>query len=164
MFLIGGPCVADLRVPSAYVPEAQLVGKARLSYLAWSVYDAELYAPFGRWDRNAPYALSVNYLRTFTGAAIAKSSAEEIRKQGLKNEAALTEWQSKMEKIFPDVTNNSNLTGVRDKNGHAVFFFDGRKIGSIRDREFTNRFFDIWLGQKTSRPSFRRKLIGASVN
>lgn len=161
---IGSPAIAHLRVASVYVPEARLVGKARLSYLAWNVYDAELYAPLGRWDRNAPYALSINYLRTFTGEAIAKSSAEEIRKQGLNNEAVLSKWQRKMEQIFPDVSNGNNLMGVRDRNGHAIFFFNGRKIGSIRDREFTNRFFDIWLSQKTSRLGLRRKLIGASVN
>jgi hypothetical protein len=69
-----------------------------------------------------------------------------------------------MEQIFPDVSNGNNLMGVRDRNGHAIFFFNGRKIGSIRDREFTNRFFDIWLSQKTSRLGLRRKLIGASVN
>ena len=50
------------------------------------------------------------------------------------------------------------------RNGHAVFFLDGRKIGTIADRAFTRRFFDIWLGRNTSRPGLRRKLLGAGVN
>ena len=161
LFVLGSPAVADRTIVSRYVPDAVLVGKARLRYLVWDVYDAELYAPQGRWRRDAPYALSINYLRTLSGEAIAKSSADEIRKQGFQNTAVLAEWQRRMETIFPDVEIDTNLTGIRDKNGHTVFFFDGRKVGIVEDREFTERFFDIWLGPKTSRPGFQRQLTGA---
>lgn len=160
--VLGSTAVADLRVASLYMPDAQLAGKARLKYLAWNVYDAELYAPSGRWNPDAPYALSLYYLRAFSGKSIATRSVEEIRKQGFKNEAVLSDWQRKMEKIFPDVTNKTNITGVRDKNGHAIFFRNGKKIGTIRDREFSDRFFSIWLGNEASDPEFRRKLTGAS--
>lgn len=159
--VIPSPSEADPRVASIHVPDAELAGKARLKYLVWNVFDAELYAPAGRWKPDAPFALTLHYLRDFSGKAIARRSAEEIRKQGFRNEAKLAAWQRQMERIFPDVSEKTRITGVRDSNGHTIFYRNGRKIGAIRDREFTSRFFNIWLGRKVADPRFRNRLTGA---
>jgi hypothetical protein len=34
-------------------------------------------------------------------------------------------------------------------------------VGVIRDAEFSRRFFNIWLGEKTSEPKLRAQLIGS---
>ena len=54
---------ADSYESTEYVPEAQLVGEARMTYLFWKVYDARLYAPEGKWQPTQPFALELKYLR-----------------------------------------------------------------------------------------------------
>ncbi len=162
MTLFNGPARAELRVASLHVPAAELVGKARLKYLVWNVFDARLYAPSGRWSADAPYALTLSYLRKISGTQIAELSVSEMRKQGFNNEGALNRWQRQMDAIFPNVSPGISITGVRDEKGHAIFYQNGEKIGQINDKEFSRRFFNIWLGQAASDPGFRRRLLGTN--
>jgi hypothetical protein len=37
---------------------------------------------------------------------------------------------------------------------------NGEMSDEIQDSTFTQRFFDIWLSEKTSEPKFRKKLLG----
>ncbi len=152
---------ADQAVAASYVPGAELAGKARYRYLVWPVFDAQLYAPGGRFNPGKPFALTLTYLRPLKGSDIAQYSADEMRNQGFADGTALRRWQTQMSSIFPDVTKGSQITGVRDMNGNAIFFANGREIGSIRDARFSRHFFDIWLGSRASDPSFRRSLTGS---
>lgn len=45
------------RVMEDLVPAAKLVSKARFKVIFFNIYDAELFAPNGRFDRAGPYAL-----------------------------------------------------------------------------------------------------------
>jgi hypothetical protein len=145
---------------ASYVPDARAVGEARLSILIWDVYDATLYAPAGRWQASCPFSLSLAYLRDLSGSEIADRSVEEIRKQGFSDEIRLAAWHKQMRDIFPDVHKGSSLTGVCMADGTTLFIRNGKEIGKIRDKEFSKRFFDIWLGERTSEPALRRQLLG----
>jgi hypothetical protein len=131
-----------------------------MSFLFWNVYDAELYAPAGSFDRREPFALRLTYLLKLKGEEIARRSVEEIRKQGEVDAEKLTDWQRQMAEIFLDVDNGVSLTGIRDIEGFSRFYRDGTYIGMIKDKQFTDRFFAIWLGEKTSAPTLRKKLLG----
>lgn len=144
----------------AYVPSAKPVGEGRLTVFFWDVYDATLYAPEGDLETDEPFALRLAYLREIPGKKIADRSIEEIRDQGMADEVKLATWHEQMRNIFPDVEEGVTLTGVSD-DGTAHFYFNGKKIGSIKDDEFTTAFFDIWLSKNTSAPSLRKKLLGA---
>ena len=143
-----------------HVPDAKIVGKARMSVFLWDVYDAVLYAPRGTWSKDKPFALKLNYLRRLNGKKIADRSAEEIRGQGFSNELKLATWHAQMRKIFPDVENGEAITGVFTDNGEALFYKDNNEIGRIADPEFSRAFFGIWLDEKTSEPALRRELLG----
>lgn len=143
------------------VPNAQKVGEGRMTYLFWDVYDAQLFAPNGKWTAQSPYALKLSYLRRFSGDKIADRSVIEMRKQGIKDEVKLATWHSQMKNIFPDVNENTSLTGIRTKNEETVFYDENKEIGRIRDKEFTKAFFNIWLSPKTSEPELRRQLLGS---
>lgn len=153
---------ADMDVASRHVPDATLVGKARLKVLFWKVYDAELYAPKGDWSADEPFALSLNYLRKLEGEQIAKRTIVEIRKQGFEDEVTLARWFDDMRMIIPDVDKNTRITGVADTNQNTLFYSDGELIGEIKDPLFTQKFFDIWLGEKSSQPKMRNKLLGGT--
>lgn len=145
------------------IENAQTVGKARYEYLFWDIYDAELLAPLGRFDPNGPFALKLTYLRDFKGEDIAKRSIDEMKKQGLNNKQQQQQWLILMQNLFPDVKKNQSLTGVVDASGTAHFFYDTEYLGVVDDQDFARWFFNIWLGENTSDPKFRRALL-AGVN
>jgi hypothetical protein len=159
LFLFASPAIAN-DIVQKYVPNAQEVGKGRLSVIFWDVYDAVLYAPNGKWDAHKPYALSIHYFREIEGADIADRSIEEMRKQGFSDEAKLADWQKKLRIIFPDVKNGSELTAIFTARKSTDFYSGGKYIGSINGAEFGTHFFNIWLSEKTSEPELRKKLLG----
>jgi hypothetical protein len=156
------PAAADAGPAARLVPSAELAGKGRMTYLGFRVFDAELYAPQGQYSPSKPFALKLTYLRNFKGSDIAKRSVDEMRRQGLKDEAKLKLWGDQMRAIFPDVSQGASITGVRDASGKAIFYKDGQQIGSINNPEFSRRFFAIWLGDNTSNPSLQASLTGSA--
>ena len=151
--------MADLDVISNYVETPQKVGEARFSFLFWDVYDAALYTAKASEDLTPPFALELTYLRDLDGDAIAERSIEEMRKQGADDDDKLNRWERQMKAMFPDVSEEQIITGIADNNSISHFYFNAEKIGVIDDPEFTQRFFDIWLGKNTSEPKFRAKLL-----
>ena len=152
--------LANLKVIQQYLPEAEVVGEARLKVMLWNVYDATLYAPEGRWQPEQPFALSLDYLRELKGEKIAERSIEEMRKLGFSDSAKLNQWQKKLLEIFPDVDEDTQITGIRTQEGHSLFLKNGEQLALIEDEEFTRWFFKIWLDEETSEPEMRERLLG----
>ena len=153
--------LADLGAATRSVPSAELVGKGRMTYLGFKVFDAELYAPGGVYSAASPFALKLTYLRNFKGKAIAESSVKEIKRQGGVSAAKLASWDKQMQAIFPNVSKGQSITGVRTAGGSTVFYSGSRKLGTIKDPAFTRKFFAIWLGNNTRNPQLRARLVGA---
>lgn len=160
LLTISYPANASQPQLSQYIENPDIVGKARYTYLVFDVYDATLYAPYGKWKGSEPYALSLTYLRNLSGKKIAERSVQEIRNQGFSDEVTLASWHSRMKRIFPDVTNGTTLTGIYQENKITDFYKDDQYIGSVQDPAFGPWFFGIWLSDKTSEPDFRARLIG----
>ncbi|WP_417690923.1 chalcone isomerase family protein [Roseibium sp.] len=157
------PASADIgSAGKKIVPSAQLVGSGTMTFLGFRVFKAELYAPDGSYDPQSPFALKLIYQRNFKGKDIVERSIDEIRSQGVTNQAKLNSWRQKMEAIFPNIQKGQSITGLRTGNGSALFYSGNRKLGEIRDREFTRYFFSIWLGSHTQDQRLRNKLIGKS--
>ena len=154
---------ANLDLIKEHVPDAQVVGKGRLTLLLWDMYDATLYAPQGKWDKDLPYALILSYLRSFTGSNISKTSAEEIGRLGDVDEQKLEYWHRQMADIFPDVDENTQLTGIRNSDGNALFYQDSNFLGRIDDPDFSHLFFAIWLDERTLVPRLRDDLLGTKT-
>lgn len=142
------------------IPEAVLVGQARMSYLFWDVYDIALFAPESQWNAEQPFALTLTYLRKLKGRDIAQRSVDEMEKRGFQDQQKLTMWLRQMEELFPDVQDQTVLIGIADKQKHSHFFLHDTYLGSVNDPMFTAEFFGIWLRSDTSEPDLRRKLLG----
>ena len=142
------------------IPQAAEVGSGRMQYLFFDVYDAVLLAPEGKWDAAKPYALTLNYLRELKGADIAQRSVEEMRMQGFTDEVKLAAWFEQMRAIFPDVNAGMSLTGVYLPGNETRFYKGDQFIGRVKDDQFGQQFFNIWLSEKTSEPGLRQKLLG----
>ncbi len=122
-----------------------------------------MYAEEGQWSGQEPFVLSINYLRDLKGAAIAERSIDEIRQQGYSNEDNLQRWLLSLQTILPDVSKNTRINGVKTSDNATVFYKNDQYLGAIHDPLFTQVFFDIWLGEKTSQPKLRKDLLGGNL-
>lgn len=162
LLLLSASWGVSATVPEAvkkHVNQAEPVGQAMFTYYFWDVYEATLYAPGGAWSEKQPFALALTYQRDFDGRDIAERSVKEMRKQGVEDEQKLKRWGEVMASLFPDVEEGETLLGVVTDNQHTQFYRNGTYLGQVEDTEFTERFFAIWLSEKTSEPGLRRKLL-----
>jgi len=142
------------------IPDAELVGSARLTFLFWDVYDAFLFAPKGEWSGSGPFALKLTYLRDLTGAAIVARTIDEIEGQGFTDRSLLDRWRAQLSAIIPDVSDGVSLTGVRRADGTVLFYRGHTLIGRVEDPLLAERFFGVWLDKRTSQPELREQLLG----
>jgi hypothetical protein len=144
------------------VPDARPQGGGELTWFGLSIYHGYLWSVGGTFSFDEPFALDLHYLRPLKGPLIAKRSVEEMRSLGRYADTDLARWGEAMARIFPDVGKGDRIVGVHLPGRGARFFFNGRPIGELGDPEFARAFFGIWLDPRTSRPDFRRQLLGVS--
>ena len=136
-----------------------LVGEARLKVFIWEVYDSALYTPSGRWQGDAPYQLSLHYLRDIPAAKLIEETDKAWQEQG-RNHPKQGEWLTLLGDLWPDITEGDNLVFGLNAAGESAFWFNGTLIGSIDDPGFGPLFGGIWLDPDTPRPELRAELIG----
>lgn len=148
--------------PSAAGEVAQATprGSHRFRFLAFHVYDATLWTRGGGAALDEPYALDIRYAMEIAGRDLTRRSIEEMRRQGWRDEAALARWQREMDRVFPDIRPGDRLVGVHVPGVEARFHSQRGPVGVVRDAAFARAFFDIWLGERTSEPAMRRRLLG----
>jgi hypothetical protein len=148
------PAVATL------APSLQFQGGGEMTFFGLPVYDGWFWCTGHGFSLEYPLVLDLIYKRTLEGQAIAARSVDEITKLGLGTPEQRTHWGELMRRIFPDVHDGDRLTGISMPPGIARFFHNGRQIGEIDDHDFTRAFFGIWLDPRTSRPEYRKRLLG----
>lgn len=166
LHLSSAALAAPSGVPQAVqtaIPNARLAGEGDFRWLGLKIYRAQMWVGEQGYQINAPYgarfALELQYARTLYGNKIAQSSIDEMQKLGLGSPAQHQAWLADMEKLFPDVTEGSRITGVYLPDTGAGFYLDGKPLGTVRDPEFGRAFFAIWLDPQTSAPGLRKDLL-----
>ena len=136
-----------------------LVGTARLKVLFWEVYDSQLFTPSGSWQGEAPYQLSLRYLRDIPASKLVEETDKAWRQQG-RSHPKQNEWLEQLNAMWPDIARGDNLVFALNAKGQSAFWFNGRPIGGIEDRDFGALFGGIWLDQDSPQPALRNQLIG----
>ena len=151
---------AEVGVVENNLNTPQLVGKARLKFMFWKVFDAALYSETGQYDSKAPFALELTYLRSFKREKIVDKTMEEIRRLTSASISAgqLKDWRQQLNNMIPDVKIGMSIIGIRTSEGYTDIYAGDVLKGSIEDEDFTDAFFAIWLGEDTAKPEFRAKL------
>ncbi len=141
-------------------PELQLVGEAQLRVLLWPVYHSRLYTGDGRYTPDQrPIRLEIEYLRSIDAQQLVERTAEEWRQQGLEHPRQ-DQWLEAMRALWPDVGEHDVLTLELEENDHSTFYFNGKRLGTVEDKDFGPQFLAIWLSPQTTRPELRLALIG----
>lgn len=146
--------------PKSVVSDAQKLGTGRFTYLGMTPFTVTLYAPEGQYTPDNPFAIQLIFQRKIKASRIVSVSVNEIKRQGFKDAAKLTEWRTQLESFMPTMEKGGDITGVRNAQGHAIFYLNGSQIGAIRDDQFSQYFFGIWLSEKSRSPALRRQLLG----
>jgi len=141
---------------------ARLAGSAKLRFWGFDVYQATLWVRPGfqapDFTRHA-FALELDYLRDFTGEAIAARSIEEMRRLSRFSDAKAEQWQTALRNALPDVRKGDRIAGLHVPGVGVRFLLNGKPFGEVRDAEFASLFFGIWLSPGTSEPAMRQSLI-----
>jgi Chalcone isomerase-like len=150
---------------SAALPGASLRGEGRLRYFGLHIYDAALWslAPVRPGNPlDAALALELRYARALSGGSIADRSLDEMKRVGDVSQADGQRWHDAMKQAFPDVKAGDRITGVHRPGVGAAFFVNGRATAEVRDAQFAQLFFGVWLSPRTSQPALRAALLGTS--
>ena len=142
------------------VPAARRVGMARFKVVFFKIYDAELFAPEGRFDRSGPYALRLNYLVKAKKSRIISQTVKEMKRQKSARAAQLERWEPLMDRYFIDMDKGTSADFIHTADGRLVLATERRVLGEITERDFINALMDIWLGPKVRDKVFQRALMG----
>jgi Chalcone isomerase-like len=144
------------------LPGAILQGHGRLRYFGLHIYDAALWSPTPvRSDPlGTALALEMRYARKLAGGQIAERSLDEMRRVGDFGAAEGQRWLEAMKQAFPDVSAGDRITGVHRPGVGAAFFVNGKATAEVRDAQFAQLFFGVWLSPRTSQPALRASLLG----
>ena len=141
-------------------PQLHVLGQGVLRFLLWKVYDIALYGSGDTWRDDAPYALSVVYARSFTGAQVADEGVKQMRHLGYLDAQQLDRWREDMLRGFPGVHPGDQVAAVFSPPDDTRFYVDGRLTAEVHDLAFSHAFFAIWLDPRTGDPKLRRALLG----
>jgi hypothetical protein len=149
----------------ALLPQSRLIGKGRLTFWGFQVYDARLWVlPGFKPEALAaqPVALELAYLRGFDNQLVAERSITEMRRSAAISDAQAKVWIDEMMRTLPDVKKGDRVMGIHRPGVGVQFFMNGKPTGEIRDAEFARLFFGIWLSPNTSEPKLRAALLAGA--
>lgn len=142
--------------------DLQLVGKARLDVMFWSIYDSRLLAPQGKYQPGVrPLRLEITYLRNIDAEDLVKRTREEWEHLGLAHPEQ-EDWLSRLGVLWPDIRKQDTLSLHLEQDNSSAFYLNGELLGEVEDADFGQQFLDIWLSPQTSRPELRSALLGNS--
>ena len=145
------------------LPEAQLLGSAKLRFWGLDIYQARLWAgpdfQAAAYARQ-PFALELLYFRALRGQLIAERSLKEMRRQASLGQAQEQAWLAAMVQAFPDVRAGDRITGLYRPRAATRFWYNGQSRPGVADADFGPLFFGIWLSEASSEPAMRASLLG----
>lgn len=144
------------------LPDAELVGEARFKVMLFKIYDAQLFAPDGKYSTDAPYSLRLRYLINAKKDRIVSSTVKEMKRMQAASEAQIESWVPVMQSAFIDMPKGSHADFIHTPDGRLTLVADGEIISVIEDAALAQAIMDIWLGPKVRDQRFQDSLMGRS--
>ena len=137
-----------------------LVGQGAMTWMFMDIYQASLYSADGRYQRQEyPQALKIHYKKSVSKTSLVDATNKQWQHLALST-ARYQPWLNRLNSLWPDIKKGDNLLFYVTKNGQGIFYHNGKRLGGINSREFSDAFLGIWLSKQTSEPVLRRQLIG----
>lgn len=148
----------------------RMQGEGEMRWFGLLIYSARLWAPEGKPvpvtttgvpPANHSFALELTYARQIAGTRLVDTSIDELKRLGERDDARLQRWRDALSLVFPDVQEGERIIGLREPNGGAQFYHQGKLTGRLDDPELASAFFGIWLDARTRDPVLRARLLGS---
>jgi hypothetical protein len=135
-------------------------GTGKMRILLMTAYDASLWTDASKWSMQVPFALNITYHFACTSSDIVDRLLDEMSHSSPNiGSATLAHYRSMIAGLFTDVKSGDHTTGLYTPDGTIRFFHDGQQTGQVRDPQFAQAFFGIWLSPQTSEPDMRQNLL-----
>ena len=161
--LVTGTAAAMLPAPARKdFSQLQEVGRGRLTWLGFGIYDASLHTPDGRYagiESGRPVALSLWYQRKFTKAELIEITRNEWERLAAAPAPRRAAWVAALERQWVDVRKGDNLTAVVVPGGETRFYRQDRLLGIVADPAFGPAFLAIWLDPRTAVGDLRAEML-----
>ena len=154
------PSTARADVLAKFMPTARLVGTARFKVIFFKIYDAELFAPDGKFRRNGPHALRLTYLVDAKKDRIISSTVKEMKRQKAASKSVIEGWIPLMERHFISMEEGGQADFINTGDGRLLLTANGKLISEIDDAAFATALMNVWLGPKVRDKQFQDQLMG----
>lgn len=140
-----------------------LMGQGQYKWFLINVYEAKLWAEKGDDLYSKSLLLELKYSRSFKGSDIVDQSIKELSNSG-SSKAELEIFKKTLLEIFPNVSEGDSIQASYNPTSGVTFQLNSvKELGRLSDLTLSKKFLDIWLGEKTSAPDLREKLLGKKI-
>ncbi len=140
----------------------KLIGEGTLKVLMWEVYDLRLYTDGTAFSWQDKFMLEFDYSRELKKESVIDASLKEFKLQPNVTDKDIKTWEMYLEQVIRTVLKGEKATIQWVPDGQIIFHYEGSKPTVIENEQFAVAFFNIWLGEQTSRPKLRSQLLGDS--
>ena len=140
----------------------KLIGEGTLKVLMWEVYDLRLYTDGTAFSWQDKFMLEFDYSRELKKESVIDASLKEFKLQPNVSDKNIGAWEAYLEQVIQPVQKGEKATVQWVPEGQIIFHYEGLKPAVIENEKFAQAFFNIWLGEQTSRPKLRSQLLGDS--
>ena len=140
----------------------KLIGEGTLKVLMWEVYDLRLYTDGTAFSWQDKFMLEFDYSRELKKESVIDASLKEFKLQPKVSDKDIGAWEVYLEQVIQPVQKGAKATVQWVPEGQIIFHYEGSKPAVIENEQFARAFFNIWLGEQTSRPKLRSQLLGDS--
>ena len=140
----------------------KLIGEGTLKVLMWEVYDLRLYTDGTAFSWQDKFMLEFDYSRELKKESVIDASLKEFKLQPNVTDKDIKTWEMYLEQVIRTVLKGEKATIQWVPDGQIIFHYEGSNPAVIENEQFARAFFNIWLGEQTSRPKLRSQLLGDS--
>ena len=140
----------------------KLIGEGTLKVLMWEVYDLRLLTDGTPFSWNNKFMLEFDYSRELKKESVIDASLKEFKLQPNVTDKDIKAWEVYLEQVIQSVKKGTKASVMWVPDSQIIFHYEGSKPTTIENEKFARAFLNIWLGEKTSRPKLRNKLLNKS--
>lgn len=137
------------------------IGTHSFSKLMLPVYDVSFWSDSGSSSK-APYALSITYDMNFSPDELAERTGDEMKGVSNLPQETIAKYTELLRGIYPQVKDGDRITALQKDAGTTVFYHNGKQVGAVKDAQFAQPFFGIWLSPKSSEPQMQKQLTSSN--
>ena len=134
-------------------------GRGEYHVMGFHIYSAQFWTDSKQWDKSKPYALYIKYFTDISKEDFLEKTLDELKKNPTVTEDMLTNFQQKLAFIYPNVADGDSITALYKPGEGVLFYHNESQLGWMKEEQLIVPFFEIWLGEHSSDPELRDRLL-----